>query len=91
MLTLTTPVLANASAFRTVAPEPFSASEEVRYGLSADQAALVAQYKSEGRLVDVLTAEEAASYRAGQFNDSDTMWVVVGAIVLIVLVAAAVD
>jgi hypothetical protein len=85
------PAMAEApSAFRTAPAQSFTQSDLERFGLSASDAAQVHAYQQAGYQVQVLSADEAQSYRAGQYTH-DTMWIVIGAIVLVVLVAAAVD
>lgn len=76
-----------APAFRTAAPQAFSTDELQRYGLSADDAAQVADLQAQGYEVQVMTPEEAAAVTGGQF--SSTQWLVIGIIVVLVVVAVA--
>lgn len=75
------------ASFRTAAPQAFSTDELQRYGLSADDAAQVADLQAQGYEVQVMTAEEAAAVTGGQF--SNTQWLVIGIIVVLVVVAIA--
>ncbi len=72
--------------FRSAEARSFSTDELQRYGLSAQDAATVADYQAAGYTVQTITAEEAAQMNAGQFSNSQ--WLVIGLIVLVVVVAA---
>jgi hypothetical protein len=80
---------AETNAFRSVEAQTFSQAELQRYGLSADDASQVAAYQDAGYQVQVVSAEEAAQMTGGQF--SSNQWLVIGIIVLVVVVAVAVD
>jgi hypothetical protein len=77
------------AAFRTAAPQTFSSDELQRYGLSASDAAQVADLQAQGYQVQVMTPEEASQVTGGQF--SSTQWLVIGLIVVLVVVAVAAD
>lgn len=72
--------------FRSAEARSFSTDELQRYGLSAQDAATVAAYQDAGYTVQTITEEEAAQMNAGQFSNSQ--WLVIGIIVLVVVVAA---
>ncbi|MGE0596263.1 MAG: hypothetical protein AB7P07_07855 [Hyphomonadaceae bacterium] len=74
--------------FRSVEAQTFSTADLQRYGLSADDATQVAAYQDQGYQVQVITQEEAEQQYAGQFSDSQ--WLVIGLIVVVVVVAVAV-
>ncbi|MEQ1617773.1 MAG: hypothetical protein ABL883_05465 [Terricaulis sp.] len=75
-----------AAQFRTVAPQAFSTAELQAYGLSANDAAQVAELQRQGYQVRVLSAEEAAQYSGGMSNRT---WWIIGAVVVIAVVVAA--
>lgn len=79
-----------ATPFRAAQAQTFSAAELQQFGLSAADADRALAYQEQGYQVQVLTAEEAEQYRAGQYSNN-TMWVIIGGIVLIILVASLVD
>lgn len=79
----------SATPFRTVAAQTFSTEDLQRYGLSSADAAQVAAYQAAGYDVQVMSPEEASQYTAGQF--SQTQWLVIGLIVIVVAVAVASD
>ncbi len=72
--------------FRSAEARSFSTDELQRYGLSAQDADQVAAYQAAGYTVQTITPEEAAQMNAGQFSNSQ--WMVIGIIVLVVVVAA---
>jgi hypothetical protein len=76
-----------AAAFRTAEPQAFTTDELQRYGLSAEDAAQVADLQAQGYEVQVMTPEEASQVTGGQF--SSTQWLVIGIIVVLVVVAVA--
>lgn len=78
-----------ANAFRSVEAQTFSQSELQAYGLSADDASQVAAYQDAGYQVQVVSADEASRMTGGQFSNSQ--WLVIGLIVVVVLVAVAAD
>jgi hypothetical protein len=78
-----------ATQFRAVEAQTFSVDELQRYGLSSTDAAQVHAYQEAGYQVQVMTPEEAQQYHAGQFTQ--TQWIVIGLIVIVVLVAVAAD
>jgi hypothetical protein len=78
-----------ASAFRSVEAQTFSQTELQRYGLSSADAAAVGAYQDAGYQVQVVSAEEAQAITGGQFSQSQ--WLVIGLIVLVVVVAVAAD
>lgn len=72
--------------FRSVAPQSFSAEDLRAYGLSASDAAQVAELQRQGYQVRVLSAEEAAQYSGGM---SIRTWWIIGAVVVIAVVLAS--
>lgn len=76
-----------ATQFRTVAPQSFSAEDLQRYGLSAEDAAQVHALQQQGYQVRVLSAEEAEQYRAGLSNR--TWWIIGGVVLVAAIVVAA--
>lgn len=85
---ITAPAAMAETQFRTVERQAFSNEDLQRYGLSADDAAQVQAYQRQGYQVRVVTPEEASQYQAGISNRT---WWIIGAVVVIVAVAAAVD
>jgi hypothetical protein len=77
-----------ATQFRSAEARTFSTDELQRYGLSADDAAQVAAYQDQGYTVQVISPEEAAQYEAGLTN---TQWLLIGLVVIVVAVAVASD
>ena len=77
-----------ATQFRTAEARTFSTEDLQRYGLSADDAAQVAAYQDQGYTVQVISPEEAAQYNAGFTN---TQWLLIGLVVVVVAVAVASD
>jgi hypothetical protein len=77
-----------ATAFRTVEAQTFTATELQAYGLSANDAAQVAAYQDQGYQVQVLTPEEAEQMQAGL---STRTWLIIGLVVVVVAVAVASD
>jgi flagellar basal body-associated protein FliL len=75
-----------AQQFRSVEAQTFSTDELQRYGLSVQDADQVAAYQAAGYTVQTITPEEAAQMNAGQFSNSQ--WLIIGLVVLIVVVAA---
>jgi len=78
-----------AQQFRTVEARSFSQDELQRYGLSAQDAAQVGAYQDAGYQVQVMTPEEASQVTGGQFSNSQ--WLVIGLIVIVIVVAVAAD
>lgn len=78
-----------AQQFRTVEARSFSQDELQRYGLSAHDAAQVGAYQDAGYQVQVMTPEEASQVTGGQFSNSQ--WLVIGLIVIVIVVAVAAD
>jgi hypothetical protein len=76
-----------ASPFRSAEPRAFTAAELQRYGLTADESALVEAYEAEGYEVQVLTQEEAEAYQAG--ISTRNFLAIVGLVTIIVVVASA--
>lgn len=77
-----------AAQFRTVAPQSFSAEELRAYGLSSEDAAQVGALQAQGYEVRVLSPEEAQNYSGGISNRT---WWIIGAVVVVVAIAVAVD
>jgi hypothetical protein len=78
-----------AAQFRSVERQSFSQNELQRFGLSANDAAQVGAYQDAGYQVQVVSPEEAQAMTGGQFSNSQ--WLVIGLIVLVVVVAVAAD
>lgn len=78
-----------ASQFRTVAAQSFTTDDLQRYGLSSADASQVHALQQQGYEVRVVSPEEAQQYSAGQFTQ--TQWLVIGLIVVLVIVAVAAD
>lgn len=76
-----------AAAFRTAAPQAFSASELERYGLDAAAAQRAVDLQSQGYEIRVLTPEEAAQYQAGI---TDNQWLMIGILAAVIVIAVAV-
>jgi hypothetical protein len=74
--------------FRSAAARSFSTEDLQRYGLSSADAAQVAAYQDAGYQVQVISAEEAERMYGGQFSNSQ--WMVIGLIALVVVIAVAV-
>jgi len=86
---LSVPAFAGEPAqFRTAAPTNFSTDDLMRYGLSPADAGKVAALQAKGHPVKVMSAAEAQRYHAGQFS-RQTTWLLIGAAVIIVVVAIA--
>lgn len=79
---------AQASHFRTVAAQTFSANDLQRYGLDAADAAKVADLQAQGYRVQLVTPEQAAQYHGGMMSQQ-TWWIIGGIVLLVVIVAAA--
>jgi hypothetical protein len=79
----------SASHFRSVERQSFSQTDLQRFGLSANDAAQVDAYQQAGYDVQVVSPEEARQMTGGQFSNSQ--WIVIGLIVLVVVVAVAAD
>jgi hypothetical protein len=75
--------------FRSAEAQTFSQADMQAYGLSAQDAAQVGALQDQGYQVQVVSAEEAERMTGGQF--SNTQWLVIGLIVVIVIVAVAAD
>lgn len=76
-----------AAQFRSAEAQAFSQADLQRYGLSAADAAQVDAYQQAGYQVQVISQEEAERQYAGQFSNSQ--WLVIGLIVVVVIVAVA--
>lgn len=76
-----------ASQFRSAEARTFSTEDLQRYGLSSADAAQVHALQQQGYRVQVVTPEEAERYYGGQFSNSQ--WLVIGLIALVVVVAVA--
>lgn len=84
------PALAEQTAhFRSVERQSFSQAELQRFGLSSADAAQVDAYQQAGYDVQVVSPQEAAQMTGGQFSNSQ--WLVIGLVVLVVVVAVAAD
>lgn len=81
------PVAMAQEQFRSVEAQSFSQADLQAYGLSEADATEVHALQEQGYQVQLITPEEAAQYQAGQFTNSQ--WLVIGIIVLVVAVAAA--
>lgn len=77
-----------ATQFRSVEARSFSAEELQAYGLTAEDAAQVQAYQDQGYTVQVMTPEEASQYTGGLTN---TTWLIIGLVVVVVAVAVASD
>lgn len=80
-----------AGQFRSAEAQAFSTAELQRFGLSSTDADQIAAMQEQGYEVQVLSPQEASQYTAGQYEDNRTMWLVIGGVILIVIVAAAVS
>lgn len=78
---------AQSTQFRSVERQSFSQNELQRFGLSANDAAQIGAYQDAGYQVQVVSPEEAQQMTGGQF--SNTQWLIIGLIVVIVVVAAS--
>ncbi len=83
---LSTAAPAVAEEFRSAEPQAFSQQELQQYGLSAADAAQVAEYQAQGYQVVVMSPEEAAQYQAGI---TTTQWLLIGLLVVVVAVAVS--
>lgn len=87
--TIAAPIVsAEEAAFRSAAPQSFSAEDLQRYGLSAEDAAQVSTLQQQGYTVRVLTEEESRQYTAGITNRT---WWIIGGVVLIAAIVASSD
>jgi hypothetical protein len=76
-----------APQFRTVAPRAFSGQELQSYGLTAQDSAQIQALQAQGYQVQVIGADEA-NRPAGMSN---TTWWIIGAVVVIAIIAVAAD
>lgn len=74
-------------AFRSAAPQTFSAEDLQRYGLDADASARAVALQQQGYEVKVLSKDEAAKYQAGI---TDNQWLLLGILAGVVVIAVAV-
>jgi hypothetical protein len=81
-----TTAAAEEAAFRAPAPQAFSTADLQNYGLSASDAAQVAQLQEQGYQVQVMTTEEAEATYGGQWSQGT--WIAVGVIALVVIAVA---
>ena len=81
------PAFAEEAAFRTAAPQTFSASDLQAYGLSADATQRAVALQDQGYEIRVLSTEEAAQYQAGM---TDNQWLLLGILAGVIVIAVAV-
>jgi hypothetical protein len=74
--------------FRSAAAQTFSQSDLQAYGLSAKDAASVAQLQAQGYHVQTITPQQAAQMHGGDWGNH-TWWIIGGIIVVVIIVAAA--
>lgn len=75
------------AAFRTAAPQSFSAAELQQYGLDAEAAQRAVTLQDQGYAIKVLTPQEAADYQAGI---TDNQWLLLGILAGVIVIAVAV-
>lgn len=76
------------AAFRTAAPQAFSADDMQRYGLSDAQTARAMDLQEQGYELMVMTPEEADQYTAG-LTDQELLLVAILVGVVVIAVAVA--
>ncbi len=76
------------TAFRTAAPQTFTASDLQSYGLDAQAAQRAVDLQQQGYQIKVLSREEAQQYQAGI---TDNQWIWIGILVGVVVIAVAVS
>ncbi|MFN7055960.1 hypothetical protein [Hyphomonas sp.] len=76
-----------ASPFRSAEAQAFTQADLQRYGLTAEEAALVEAYQAEGYEIQILTPEEAEAYQAG--ISTRNFLAIVGLVAIVVVVASA--
>lgn len=74
--------------FRTAAAQIFSQTDLQAYGLSATDAAQVAQLQTQGYQVQTITPQQAAQMHGGDWGNH-TWWIIGGIVVVVIIVAAA--
>ena len=79
---------AGQAAFRSAAPQSFTASDLQSYGLDASAAQRAVDLQAQGYQIKVLSREEAAQYQAG-ITDNQWIWLGILAGVIIIAVAVA--
>ena len=79
---------AKEAAFRTAAPQTFTAAELQSYGLDRSTAQRAVDLQAQGYQIKTLTPEEAAQYQAG-ITDNQWIWLGILAGVIIIAVAVA--
>ena len=79
---------AQASQFRSVAPQHFSAQDLQAYGLDAAAAQRAVELQAHGYQVKVLTPAEAQRYQAGI---TDNQWLLLGILAGVIVIAVAVS
>ena len=77
-----------ASQFRSVAPQRFSAQDLQAYGLDAAAAQRAVDLQAHGYRVKVLTPAEAQKYQAGI---TDNQWLLLGILAGVIVIAVAVS
>jgi hypothetical protein len=81
-----------ATQFRTVAPQSFSAADLQRYGLGEADIAKVRSYQAQGYEVVALTPEQARQIAAGHSSeDHGHLWIIVALAAVVIAVVVAVE
>lgn len=75
-----------ASPFRSVEAQSFSANDLQRYGLTDEQIATVEAYQQQGYEVQVMSPEEAAEYTGGM--STNNFLAIVGLVAIVIVVAS---
>jgi hypothetical protein len=75
------------AAFRTAAPQSFSANELQQYGLDAATTQRAMDLQNQGYEIRVLSADEAQQYQAGV---TDNQWIWLGILAGVIVIAVAV-
>lgn len=83
-----TSALAEQAAFRTAAPQTFSAQDLQRYGLDAGTSQRAVALQQQGYEVKVLSPAEAQQYQAGI---TDNQWLMLGILAGVIVIAVAVS
>jgi hypothetical protein len=85
--TIASTAFAEEAAFRTAAPQTFSAQELQQYGLDAQAAQRAVDAQEQGYQVMMLSPEEAEQYTAGI---TDNQWLLLGILAGVIVIAVAV-
>ncbi len=85
---LAAPAFAEETAFRTAAPQQFTAADLQSYGLDATASDRAVALQEQGYEIKVLSEQEAADYQAGI---TDNQWLLLGILAGVVVIAVAVS